>query len=168
MSGFIKTPTQRELEILQHRLDKLEKRVDSLGSSVPPGSESALRGRCPECGHFHQQTGYCGAPIRLWKGYDPNMATWDECGCFSGSTSPTGGLPTPDLAAQPDSTTETPWTGWNPDSPTQRIGVYDYDSLVACLRSNYELAFPGEWAGDPQDMIQRMAAEIQNWRRDNA
>ncbi len=50
-------------------------------------------------------------------------------------------------------------------SPAQRIGVYDYDSLVACLRTNYLLVFPGETWVDPQNMIQLMVATIQNFRR---
>ena len=47
-----------------------------------------------------------------------------------------------------------------------RIGVYDYASCVSCLRTNYKLVF-GEDAPltDPQDMIQRLAAEIQELRR---
>jgi len=56
MSGFVKTSNEREIEILKHRLDKIEKRLDnqlwrsepdSLGSSVPPGSDSTLRGNGP-------------------------------------------------------------------------------------------------------------------------
>jgi hypothetical protein len=81
---------------------------------------------------------------------------------------PAGG----DLAAQPDSTPKDPSGHFTesykvPYFPP--IGVHDYDSLVACLRSNFKLAF-GENAlffrdTDPQDMIQRMAAEIQNLKR---
>ena len=49
----------------------------------------------------------------------------------------------------------------------QRIGVYDYDSLVECLRTNFEkVAADPEQIRDPQDMIQLMAAEIQNLRRE--
>ncbi len=70
MSGFVKTPTERELEILKHRLDKLETRVEvtetflenSLGSSVPPSSESALRGKCPECHQALGHTEECSLP----------------------------------------------------------------------------------------------------------
>lgn len=86
MSGFVKTPIEREVEILRHRLDQLEKRVDE--------------------------------PLK----------------------------------------TETP--------KIQRIGVYDYDSLVECLRANFETALP-DWNGttDPQGMMQIMAATIQRYRR---
>jgi hypothetical protein len=49
--------------------------------------------------------------------------------------------------------------------PAQRIGVYDYNSLVDCLRSNFETALPGWVSNDPQNMIQLMVAEIQELRR---
>jgi hypothetical protein len=64
----------------------------------------------------------------------------------------------PDLAASPNSTPK--------DSPAQRIGVYDYDSLVACLRENFHMVFTTyAEEGDPQNMVQLMASEIQNLRR---
>jgi len=46
------------------------------------------------------------------------------------------------------------------------IGGHDYPSWVSCLRTNYKKVF-GDDAPltDPQDMIQRMAAEIQELRR---
>jgi hypothetical protein len=47
---------------------------------------------------------------------------------------------------------------------THLIGVYDYQSLVDCLEANYKLVFVDP-PRDPQDMIQKMAAEIQNLRR---
>ncbi len=83
---------------------------------------------------------------------------------------PAGGPPIQDLAAQPDSTTEELKAY---DSAYQtinrmeryRIGVYDYNSLVACLRSNFQMLFPTDTARDPQDMIQFMAAELQELRR---
>lgn len=40
------------------------------------------------------------------------------------------------------------------------IGVHDYESLVGCLKDNYERAFPGETMRDPQDAIQRLAATV--------
>ncbi len=47
-----------------------------------------------------------------------------------------------------------------------RIGVHDYASLVSCLRENYKLVFGSDAPlTDPQDMIQRMTAEIQGLRR---
>ena len=48
---------------------------------------------------------------------------------------------------------------------TQPIGVHDYPSFVSCLRANFKIVF-GEDAPftDPQDMIQRMTAEIQRLR----
>jgi hypothetical protein len=49
--------------------------------------------------------------------------------------------------------------------PPQRIGVYDYASLVSCLTSNFQQAFPGRQT-DPQDMCQLMAANILQLRRD--
>lgn len=66
-------------------------------------------------------------------------------------------------------TTETLGVGYIPESVTgkfQRIGVYDYESCVRCLRTNFKMIF-GEDAllTDSQDMIQRLAAEIQNLRR---
>lgn len=46
-----------------------------------------------------------------------------------------------------------------------KIGVFDYESLVECLRVNFEQAFTGESFRDPQDAIQRMAAQIMEDRR---
>lgn len=43
------------------------------------------------------------------------------------------------------------------------IGVYDYDSLVALLSETFQRLY-GRTA-DPQDMIQLMEADIQNFRR---
>jgi hypothetical protein len=100
------------------------------------------------------------------------------------SGQPAGGPPTPDLAAQLDSNKQDSDIGAAEETYlctcpcpihgalTQPIGVHDYNSLVACLRSNFKLAF-GENAlffrdTDPQDMIQLMAAEIQNLRRLNS
>lgn len=47
----------------------------------------------------------------------------------------------------------------------QKIGVYDDVSLITCLVANYESVFPGFPSTDPQDMIQRLTAEIMNLRR---
>ena len=41
-----------------------------------------------------------------------------------------------------------------------RIGAFDYDSLVECLKSNFELAFHGYEMRDPQDAIQMLAATV--------
>jgi hypothetical protein len=56
-------------------------------------------------------------------------------------------------------------TTWPVESPFQPIGVHDYPSFVSCLRANFKIIF-GEDAPftDPQDMIQRMTAEIQRLR----
>ncbi len=72
-----------------------------------------------------------------------------------GFNQPAGGPPTPDLTAQPDSNKKNP-----------RIGVHNYDSLVSCLRTNFEKVFDSQ-IRDPQDMIQMMVAEIQTLRRHN-
>jgi hypothetical protein len=45
-----------------------------------------------------------------------------------------------------------------------RIGIWDYESLVECLKSNFEAAFPGETMRDPQDAIQRLAATVMEMR----
>jgi hypothetical protein len=71
-----------------------------------------------------------------------------------------GGPPTPDLAAQLDSTTEEPLKTF------RRIGVYDYNSLVNCLKANWENVFD-EPARDPQNMIQALVAEIKHLRNLN-
>ena len=74
-----------------------------------------------------------------------------------------GGPPTPDLADSPDSTPPLP----KPEAPwnrEHRIGVYDYPSLVSCLRENYKMLFPDGRFTDPQDMIQLMTAAIQALR----
>jgi hypothetical protein len=81
-----------------------------------------------------------------------------------------GGPPTPDLAAQPDSTPKDPSGHFTesykvPHFPP--IGVHDYDSLVVCLRSNFQQVFFQHAETDPQDMIQIMAAEILTLRRHN-
>lgn len=85
-----------------------------------------------------------------------------------------GGPPTEDLAAQLDSNPEIrafdeAYQSINrfERSKTQRIGVYDYDSLVACLRTNWEKVADDPGAiRDTQDMIQWLTAEIQTLRRD--
>jgi hypothetical protein len=212
------------LDDLHQRVKKLE----ALGSSVPPGSESALRSpfssdkpplpsphnsEIPERGNGpREQWNLLGELARvkgeldaanqhvkiLETGWNGPLATclrscaqtimenrMDGPGAAGylqkyadgvegpRRRTPAGGPPTPDPAAQPDSTYEPAYQSINrlerPKAESehcQRIGVHDYDSLVGCLRTNYKMAFPGEWSGDPQDMIQRMAAEIQNWRRD--
>ncbi len=75
------------------------------------------------------------------------------------------GPPIPDLAAQPDSTTEK-FNRIENEYRTHRIGVHDYASLVSCLRSNFKQVFgDDEPLSDPQDMIQRLVVEIQNLQR---
>jgi hypothetical protein len=89
---------------------------------------------------------------------------------------PAGGSPTPDLAAQPDSNPEEDFPEpaqlgkalieqWARETQSRPIGVDDYPSFVSCLRENFKIVF-GEDAPftDPQDMIQRMTAEIQRLR----
>jgi hypothetical protein len=46
-----------------------------------------------------------------------------------------------------------------------RIGIWDYQSLVACLRESFDTVFPGEDMCDPQNGIWRLAAEALNLRR---
>lgn len=46
----------------------------------------------------------------------------------------------------------------------ERIGVFNYQSLLACLNHTHERIF-GEPMRDPQDAIQRMEAEINALRR---
>lgn len=45
-----------------------------------------------------------------------------------------------------------------------RIGVFDFDSLTECLKSEFERALPGETYRDPQDAIQRLAGTVMNYR----
>ena len=45
-----------------------------------------------------------------------------------------------------------------------RTGVFDYDSLVECLKSNFERALPELPFRDPQDAIQQLAAELMHRR----
>ena len=49
-----------------------------------------------------------------------------------------------------------------------RIGVWDYDSLVECLKSHFAEAFPGATFRDPQDAIQLLAGTLMECRRQNA
>lgn len=46
-----------------------------------------------------------------------------------------------------------------------KIGVHDYDSLVECLKVNFEQAFPGESFRDPQDAIQMLSAGVMSGGR---
>lgn len=46
------------------------------------------------------------------------------------------------------------------NNPSHRIGVHDYESLVECLKSNWEQAFPDMPFRDPQDAIQMLAATV--------
>ena len=46
-----------------------------------------------------------------------------------------------------------------------RIGVFDYDSLVECLRTNFSLCFPGTDMRDPQNGIQLLAAFLMEARK---
>jgi hypothetical protein len=52
-----------------------------------------------------------------------------------------------------------------PAARPHRIGVWDYESAIECLKSNWEQAFPNEPFRDPQDAIQRMAATIMQSRQ---
>ena len=46
----------------------------------------------------------------------------------------------------------------------QQIGVEDYDTLVELLSNEFARTFPDYGPTDPQNMVQRMAAEILNLR----
>jgi hypothetical protein len=46
----------------------------------------------------------------------------------------------------------------------EKIEVYDYNSLVSCLKANFEILYPFAKFNDPQDMIQNIVAEIQTFR----
>ncbi len=195
MSGFVKTPTERELEILRHRLDKLETRVEvtetllenSLGSSVPPASESGVfepalgfdplgkppltsraDSKIPERGRSLTRVDSCDVTCpNCCRPFVVSVSIDGPWPALPESLS-AGGPPTPDLAAQPDSTT-TDLPPYDPATGTgfhPRIGVHDYASLVSCLRVNFKLTFgEDEPLTDPQGMIQRMTAEIQGLRR---
>jgi hypothetical protein len=150
----------------------LQKQDQMLGSPVPPGSDSALR------------EGYRYID-RIWKvdnhESDPKVpdgilqATFrlsePEYHALVNTFLPAGGLPTPDLADSQDSTPKYDHTQMQADARNiwenpekQRIGVYDYPSLVSCLRENYKMLFPDGRFTDPQDMIQLMTAAIQALR----
>ncbi len=169
--------------------DSNKKTSDSLGSSVPPGSESALRNsssdkppltsradsEIPERGEI------CKRRCHRFEQPILNNSRCLNCGWTSGEIFTAqheenvllaGGPPTPDLAAQPDSTTirytveDDAGTRTVEIPETHRIGVHDYASFVSCLRSNFKLVFGEDQPFiDPQDMIQRMTAEIQELRR---
>jgi hypothetical protein len=159
--------------------DSNKKDADSLGLSVPPGSESALRE-----GYYwvwYQDNWR----IAEWNGEDWDIFGWGvTCPRSYAKVGPRiidpppSGPPTPDLAAQPDSNTEEripdPTNAYECAKASidrlekLRIGVYDYNSLVACLRSNFEQLFPETYrlaVRDPQDMIQLMTETVQNLRR---
>ena len=107
MSGFVKTLTERELEILRHRLDELEKRVDSLGASLPPGSDSALRETyCDRM--WRAQTHRFDSQVPEGKISATFVLSDQEYQVLLNTPLPTSGPPTPDLAAQPDSNKKTP------------------------------------------------------------
>jgi hypothetical protein len=270
MGGF-KTPIQRELEILGRRLDKIEQRFDSLGSSDRAVPRAEVRGewipfnvnhniRITLTDHGrealvkHWRLAYpdrpraeqaCDTCYPGWRSGPTVMQLWVAMQIFGPDTSHRGpnlfetaiefeidpyttaaahftespgtpDQPNPELQAygsayqsinrlerigvydyaslvsclrafirQLDDQmaaadfTESPGT---PDPPNpelqaydsayqsinrlERIGVYDYASLVSCLRANCKLVFGDDVAlTDPQDMIQRMAAEVFQLRR---
>jgi hypothetical protein len=149
--------------------DSNKKNSDSLGSSVPPGSDSALRGETQE------DRDLAGYEDQLAKGWiEGNLDVHERLSeAAERSHTPAGGPRTPDLAAQPDSTPK--FDTGDFDEPAYqainrleryRIGVHDYASFVSCLRDNFKLIFGEDQPlTDPQDMIQRMTAEIQGLRR---
>ena len=152
---------------------RVEGSLDEPPSTSRPGSDSPLREGRLAINRLRQAENSTSNPevpagkIRVT--FEVNDAEYQA---LISARLPAGGPPTPDLAASPNSNTEDD----DPDEPLseqrpwpQRIGVYDYDSLVACLKSNFSLAFPDyespdDPLPDPQDMIQLMAAEIQHLR----
>jgi hypothetical protein len=158
--------------------DSNKKTSDSLGSSVPPGSESALREIKPNpstlCSEslerrLQQVRMAVFSPEYLahhQEFTDDDQAALIDTIVWLWRGQPAGGPRTPDTAAQLHSNTEEQ----DPDlhqaikKATHRIGVYDYNSLVSCLKTNWEKVFdePGR---DPQDMIQQMVAVIEGLRR---
>jgi hypothetical protein len=143
------------------QLDSNKKTSDGLGSSVPPGSESALREEGPReswnlLSELARVKGELDAANQHVKILEADRAQGQ----------PAGGPPTGDLAADLHSNSEKQ----PPFYIKHRIGVYDYNSLVNCLRTNFKTAFPDyesplDPVPDPQDIIQLMTAEIQNLRR---
>jgi hypothetical protein len=65
MSGFVKTPTERELEILRYRLDKLEKRVEDLAATPQPPSGEQERGSEGRAAEFYAGLDYRSLDARL-------------------------------------------------------------------------------------------------------
>jgi hypothetical protein len=167
---------------------------ESLGSSIPPGSDSALReGDSYRLDWLeHVGSGSFGRTLSGWQcagGRGPTLrAAIDDS---IDDVIP----PKPTSLDEPPSTTrpgldlalrelerarnlriaetrlnaeDQPQTAVPPGSDSalrERIGVYDYPSLVSCLRDNYRTLFPDAPLTDPQDMIQRITAEIQGLRR---
>ena len=180
----------------------VQRQIDQrLGSTVPPGSESALREQWSLPGSVESglapldQWDLLGELARIAKDRDQVRKTCNEYaghlhsgGAFivgkpasvedvrawmarrdANSRQPAGGPPTPDLAGSPDSNTQPyldPYYGTPPSeivdkTPQHRIGVHDYASLVSALRSNFKQVFGDDQPlTDPQDMIQRLTAEI--------
>lgn len=155
-----------------------------LASSVPPGSESALRSpfssdkpplpsragsEIPERGTYQDRakTHRFDPEVPEGKISATFVLSYQEYHALLATPLPAGGPPTPDLAAQPDSTYEPAYQAINRLERCQ-IGVHDYASLVSCLLENFVALFPETHrlrGPDPQDMIQLMTATIQNLRR---
>jgi hypothetical protein len=152
--------------------DSNNKDPDSLGSAVPPSSESALRGKWRVGSKVKLNVYEADRPVCQCHSFIDAHAIVAAMNRFAAQApaydfddrQPAGGPPTPDLADSPNSNTE----DWYKTNVGQRIGVYDYDSLVACLSENFCALFPETnrlRTPDPQDMIQLMTATIQNLRR---
>jgi len=173
-------------DYVQQQLDERFQKPDSLGDAVPPSSGSAVRERwTPRFSSriLRAQNHNQNPTVPQDKIEVTFRVTDEEYQALIAIPLPSsaGGPPTSDLAAQPDSKpekfpepTKLPDFDYDyqaidrnlRDQARQRIGVYDYDSCVSCLRINYKKAFGNDAPlTDPQDMIQRMAAEIQELRR---
>jgi hypothetical protein len=133
--------------------------------------------------HFSEQTRPRQDPPTLGVGYiDPKV-----CGSFVRADPPTPEALIEEAYDLAQAFELANWGNLDEDAPARReiqafidhveaykvsrhrIGVYDYASLVSCLRTNYKMVFGSDSAlTDPQDMVQRMTAEIQNLRRHDA
>lgn len=175
---YIREQIRFQIQPVWKTIKDLTDHFVGLASNVPPGSESALRtsslsdkppftsshdSQIPERGKWRVGS---KVPLNVYDGDRPVC----QCHSFMDALDIVNAMnsrkPQPIGVYDYDSLVACLRTGLE-RSKTQRIGVYDYDSLVACLRTNFEkiAADPGQ-IRDPQDMIQLMAAEIQNLRRE--
>lgn len=194
---YIREQLQLQIRPVWKTIKDLTDHFVGLASKVPPGSESALRGKwrvgskvplnvydgdrpvC-QCHSFMDALDIVAAinashpAERCALGKHYFGTKHNRClFCHRTLQELSGEPPTEDFAAQLDSNPEIrafdeAYQSINrfERSKTQRIGVYDYDSLVACLTHNFQMVFFQHAETDPQDMIQLMTAEIQNLRRE--